>query len=118
MNKDNPIRFEPNPKGYMVLGDLIYCDVYCEDSEQEAAFEAMGLKSANLSTSLWMDVAVDLNEIMVAKMCGPIAGCDYLNLTTVFYKCSAYDNMVLGIYFDDFLALWSEWKKAKKTKQR
>lgn len=117
MSQELQIRFEPNPKGYMIKGDLLYCDVYCEDAEQEAAFEAMGLKGKGMTTSLWMDLVVDMNDIMACKLAGPIPGCDHLNLTVVFYKCSAYDNMIFGIYFEDFIATWAEWKQSKKTKR-
>jgi hypothetical protein len=117
MSNENSIRFEPNPKGYMLKGDLLYCDVYCEDQEQEAAFEAMGLKSSKMHTSLWMDFVFDISDVLAVKMCGPVPGCDYINLTTVYFKCSAYDNMVLGIYFEDFIASWAEWKSIKKPKK-
>jgi hypothetical protein len=118
MNKEI-VRTEPNPKNYMLIGNereasLLLCDIYCHDESQDELFESIGIKPKNVQTALWMDGVIDLSCVQMIKITGHIVGCDLFNLTEVYFKSSIYDSVVAGVYFDEFLAVWSEWKIKQK----
>lgn len=113
------VRTEPNPKSFMLIGtdreaSLLLCDIYCFDESQDELFEAIGIKPKSIQTALWMDGVIDLSAVHMIKITGHIVGCDITNLTEVYLKSSIYDSIIVGVYFDEFLAVWSEWKQKQK----